>query len=539
MEKFEGKVICSGTTYGAIHVFVKDTFKAVYSNIEDTEKEIERLHSAIDIAIAEIQEIYDKALSNVGPESAAIFEVHSMMLQDEDYIEAIESIITSEKVNAEYAVTVVREQFSEIFRNMDSEYMRERVVDVRDISNRLVNCLHGKQAEENNLEVPSIIVADDLTPSDTIKLDKSKILAFVTKKGTSNSHTAILARSMNIPALTCRIMDINTLVTGMEAIVDTNKGLFIIEPTKEQTQEAFNVMNIEEEKSRDLLKYKGLENVTLSGKKIELYANIGSIEDLDYALENDASGVGLFRSEFIYIGKDGFPSEEEQYETYKQAVEGLKGKKLIIRTLDLGADKKADYLDIGHEENPALGFRAIRICLKKPNVFKTQLRALYRASAHGPVSIMFPMIISLEEVIQIKQICLEVKESLDKDGLEYGDVEIGIMIETPAAVMISDELAKEVDFFSIGTNDLTQYTLAIDRQNENLGDFYNPHHKAILKMIQMTIDSAHKAGIWVGICGELASDTSLTEKFVEMGVDELSVSPNIILKVRKAIREAR
>lgn len=539
MEKFEGKVICSGTTYGAIHVFVKDTFKAVYSNIEDTEKEIERLHSAIDIAIAEIQEIYDKALSNVGPESAAIFEVHSMMLQDEDYIEAIESIITSEKVNAEYAVTVVREQFSEIFRNMDSEYMRERVVDVRDISNRLVNCLHGKQAEENNLEVPSIIVADDLTPSDTIKLDKSKILAFVTKKGTSNSHTAILARSMNIPALTCMTIDINTLVTGTEAIVDANNGLFIIEPTKEQTQEAFNVMNIEEEKSRDLLKYKGLENVTLSGKKIELYANIGSIEDLDYALENDASGVGLFRSEFIYIGKDGFPSEEEQYETYKQAVEGLKGKKLIIRTLDLGADKKADYLDIGHEENPALGFRAIRICLKKPNVFKTQLRALYRASAHGPVSIMFPMIISLEEVIQIKQICLEVKESLDKDGLEYGDVEIGIMIETPAAVMISDELAKEVDFFSIGTNDLTQYTLAIDRQNENLGDFYNPHHKAILKMIQMTIDSAHKAGIWVGICGELASDTSLTEKFVEMGVDELSVSPNIILKVRKAIREAR
>ena len=417
--------------------------------------------------------------------------------------------------------------------------MQEREVDVRDISNRLIGCLHEKQSCNNDLTEPSIIVADDLTPSDTIKLDNSKILAFVTKKGTSNSHTAILARSMNIPALTSKALDIDSFVTGTEAIVDANNGFFILEPNEEQTQEAVKVMKEEKEKRDDLLKYKGLENVTLSGKKIELYANIGSIEDLDFALENDASGIGLFRSEFIYIGKNSLPKEEEQYETYKQAVDGLKGKKLVIRTLDIGADKKAEYLNIGDEDNPALGFRAIRLCLKKPNIFKTQLRALYRAAAHGPVSIMFPMIISVEEVMQIKQICLEVIESLEKDGLDYGQVETGIMIETPAAVMISDELAKEVDFFSIGTNDLTQYTLAIDRQNENLGDFYNPHHKAIFKMIQMVVDNAHKEGKWVGICGELASDTTLTEKFIDMGVDELSVSANAILAVRKAIRMAR
>ena len=540
MEKFEGKIICKGMTLGPIHVFVKENFKITRTNIDidDIDKEIERVHVALDKAVKEVEELYKKALDDVGEESAMIFEFHSMMLQDEDYVGSIDSIIKNLKVNAEYAVSTVRSQFAEMFRNMDSEYMREREIDIIDISNRLIACLYGKQMGNNKLDVPSIIVADDLTPSDTIKLDKSKILAFVTQKGTSSSHTAILARSMNIPALIGMTFDLSTLVSGTEAIVDADNGIFIIEPSEEEKAKAAKAMIAEKEKRDDLLKYIGQENITTSGKKIELYANIGSIDDLAYALENDASGVGLFRSEFLYIGKNSLPREDEQYEIYKRAIEELKGKKLIIRTLDIGADKKAEYLELENEENPALGFRAIRLCLKRPNIFKTQLRALYRAAAHGPLSVMFPMIISVEEVMQIKQICLEVMESLEKEGIEYGEVEVGIMIETPAAVMISDELAKEVDFFSIGTNDLTQYTLAIDRQNGNLDDFYNPHHKAILKMIKMVVDNAHNEGKWVGICGELASDTMLTQMFINMGVDELSVSANSILPVRKAIRKA-
>ncbi len=539
MEIFKGKVICQGMTLGPIHVFLKDDFTVNRMQIDNPENEIKRMHEAKEKAISEIQDLYDKALANVGEESAAIFEVHSMMIQDGDYLDAIENIINVESVNAEYAVITVRDQFAKMFRNMDSDYMKEREVDVIDVSNRLVGCLRGDNPNKNDLAVPSIVVADDLTPSDTIRLEKSKILAFVTKKGASNSHTAILARTMNIPAITGMTFDINSLVSGTEAIVDATKGVVVMEPDEAYKNKAIVEIKREKEKRDTLLKYKGLDNVTLSGKRINLYANIGCIEDLDYALDNDAGGIGLFRSEFLYIGRSSLPEEEEQYDTYKQAIETLKGKKLIIRTLDIGADKKADYLDIGHEENPALGFRAIRLCLKRPSIFKTQLRAIYRAASHGPVSLMFPMIISADEVMQIKSMCLEAKDSLEKDGLPYGDVEMGIMIETPAAVMISDELAKLVDFFSIGTNDLTQYTLAIDRQNENLEDFYNPHHKAILKMIKIVVDNAHKEGKWVGICGELAADTTLTETFIEMGIDELSVSAGAVLAVREAIRKAK
>ena len=539
MEIFKGKVICQGMTLGPIHVFQKEDFTVNRMQIDNPENEIKRMHEAKEKAISEIQDLYDKALASVGEESAAIFEVHSMMIQDGDYLDAIENIINVESVNAEYAVITVRDQFAKMFRNMDSDYMKEREVDVIDVSNRLVGCLRGDNPNKNDLVVPSIVVADDLTPSDTIRLEKSKILAFVTKKGASNSHTAILARTMNIPAITGMTFDINSLVSGTEAIVDATKGVVVMEPDEAYKNKAIVEIKREKEKRDTLLKYKGLDNVTLSGKRINLYANIGCIEDLDYALDNDAGGIGLFRSEFLYIGRSSLPEEEEQYDTYKQAVETLQGKKLIIRTLDIGADKKADYLDIGHEENPALGFRAIRLCLKRPSIFKTQLRALYRAAAHGPVSIMFPMIISVEEVMKIREICHETIEGLEKDGLSYGEVEIGIMIETPAAVMISDELAKLVDFFSIGTNDLTQYTLAIDRQNENLEDFYNPHHKAILKMIKIVVDNAHKEGKWVGICGELAADTALTETFIEMGIDELSVSAGAVLAVRQAIRNAK
>ena len=486
-----------------------------------------------------MQKLYEKALKEVGEASAAIFEVHQMMLDDADFNEAIENIIRTQEVNAEYAVASAGDSFSEMFASMDDDYMRARAADIKDISERLVQNLIGGEGNDMNFEEPVIVVADDLTPSETVQMDKDKILAFVTVHGSTNSHTAILARMMNIPALIGVNMNLEELKTGMEAVVDGFEGEMILEPTEEVKNATLTKIAEEEEKRKLLLELKGKENITLGGKKIELYANIGSASDVGYVLENDAGGIGLFRSEFLYIGRNELPSEEEQFQAYKQVAQNMAGKKVIIRTLDIGADKQADYLNLGEEENPALGYRAIRICLSQPEIFKTQLRAIFRASVYGNISIMYPMITSVEEVKKIQKIVAEVKKELYECDIPYKDVEEGVMIETPAAVIISDELAELVDFFSIGTNDLTQYTLAIDRQNEKLDTFYNPHHKAVLKMIQMVVDNSHKAGKWTGICGELGADTELTETFVRMGVDELSVAPSMILKLRKIIREMK
>lgn len=537
MECLKGKSVYKGVAFGKISVLKKDDYVVKRVKIEDTQAELQRVEEAVEASKQQLQKLYEKALKEVGEASAAIFEVHQMMLEDEDYKESIENIISTQQVNAEYAVASTGDNFSQMFASMDDDYMRARAADIKDISNRLVKNLSGQSADVMDLDEPVIVVADDLSPSETVQMDKEKILAFVTVHGSANSHTAILARMMNIPALIGVDMDLEALHTGTEAAVDGFHGEFFVDPSEEVKERIQRKIEEEKEKQELLQQLKGKENVTKGGRHINLYANIGSVADMGYVLENDAGGIGLFRSEFLYIGRNEFPDEEEQFQAYKQAVQNMAGKKVIIRTLDIGADKQADYLNIEKEENPALGYRAIRICLAQPEIFKTQLRALFRASAYGNLSIMYPMITSTEEVAQIQAIVQEVKEELKADGIPYNDVEEGIMIETPAAVMISDELAKMVDFFSIGTNDLTQYTLAIDRQNEKLDRFYNPHHKAILKMIQMVVDSAHQEGKWAGICGELGADPELTETFVRMGVDELSVAPSMILKLRKIIRE--
>ena len=537
MECLKGKSVYKGVAFGKISVLKKDDYVVKRVKIEDTQAELQRVEEAVEASKQQLQKLYEKALKEVGEASAAIFEVHEMMLEDEDYKESIENIISTQQVNAEYAVASTGDNFSQMFASMDDDYMRARAADIKDISNRLVKNLSGQSADVMDLDEPVIVVADDLSPSETVQMDKEKILAFVTVHGSANSHTAILARMMNIPALIGVDMDLEALHTGTEAAVDGFHGEFFVDPSEEVKERIQRKIEEEKEKQELLQQLRGKENVTKGGRHINLYANIGSVADMGYVLENDAGGIGLFRSEFLYIGRNELPDEEEQFQAYKQAVQNMAGKKVIIRTLDIGADKQADYLNIEKEENPALGYRAIRICLAQPEIFKTQLRALFRASAYGNLSIMYPMITSTEEVAQIQAIVQEVKEELKTDGIPYNDVEEGIMIETPAAVMISDELAKMVDFFSIGTNDLTQYTLAIDRQNEKLDRFYNPHHKAILKMIQMVVDSAHQEGKWAGICGELGADPELTETFVRMGVDELSVAPSMILKLRKIIRE--
>ena len=537
MECLKGKSVYKGVAFGKISVLKKDDYVVKRVKIEDTQAELQRVEEAVEASKQQLQKLYEKALKEVGEASAAIFEVHQMMLEDEDYKESIENIISTQQVNAEYAVASTGDNFSQMFASMDDDYMRARAADIKDISNRLVKNLSGQSADVMDLDEPVIVVADDLSPSETVQMDKEKILAFVTVHGSANSHTAILARMMNIPALIGVDMDLEALHTGTEAAVDGFHGEFFVDPSEEVKERIQRKIEEEKEKQELLQQLRGKENVTKGGRHINLYANIGSVADMGYVLENDAGGIGLFRSEFLYIGRNELPDEEEQFQAYKQAVQNMAGKKVIIRTLDIGADKQADYLNIEKEENPALGYRAIRICLAQPEIFKTQLRALFRASAYGNLSIMYPMITSTEEEAQIQEIVQEVKEELKTDGIPYNDVEEGIMIETPAAVMISDELAKMVDFFSIGTNDLTQYTLAIDRQNEKLDRFYNPHHKAILKMIQMVVDSAHQEGKWAGICGELGADPELTETFVRMGVDELSVAPSMILKLRKIIRE--
>lgn len=537
MECLKGKSVYKGVAFGKISVLKKDDYVVKRVKIEDTQAELQRVEEAVEASKQQLQKLYEKALKEVGEASAAIFEVHQMMLEDEDYKESIENIISTQQVNAEYAVASTGDNFSQMFASMDDDYMRARAADIKDISNRLVKNLSGQSADVMDLDEPVIVVADNLSPSETVQMDKEKILAFVTVHGSANSHTAILARMMNIPALIGVDMDLEALHTGTEAAVDGFHGEFFVDPSEEVKERIQRKIEEEKEKQELLQQLRGKENVTKGGRHINLYANIGSVADMGYVLENDAGGIGLFRSEFLYIGRNELPDEEEQFQAYKQAVQNMAGKKVIIRTLDIGADKQADYLNIEKEENPALGYRAIRICLAQPEIFKTQLRALFRASAYGNLSIMYPMITSTEEVAQIQAIVQEVKEELKTDGIPYNDVEEGIMIETPAAVMISDELAKMVDFFSIGTNDLTQYTLAIDRQNEKLDRFYNPHHKAILKMIQMVVDSAHQEGKWAGICGELGADPELTETFVRMGVDELSVAPSMILKLRKIIRE--
>lgn len=538
MEKFLGKSVYKGIALGPVLVLDKKDSTVKRKRIEIPDAEIERLETAICTAKEQLGNLYRKAVKEIGEASAAIFEVHQMMLEDEDFLDAVLNMIRTELVNAEYAVAVTGDNFAEMFANMDDEYMKARAADIKDISNRLVQNLSGEGERGAESFHPVIVVADDLSPSETVQMDKGKILAFVTKHGSVNSHTAILARMMNIPALIGVPVELGQIRTGTEAVVDGFKGEVIFSPTGEIREAAMEKIKEEKEKQQLLQNLKGKENITLDGRKINIYANIGSVADVGYVLENDAGGIGLFRSEFLYIGRQELPSEEEQFQAYRQVVQTMAGKKVIIRTLDIGADKQADSLQLGREDNPALGYRAIRICLKQPDIFKTQLRALLRAAVFGNLSIMYPMIISTEEVQQVFQIVEQVKEELSKSDIPFKVPEQGIMIETPAAVMISDELAQLVDFFSIGTNDLTQYTLAIDRQNERLDDFYNPHHKAILRMIQMVVENAHKYGKWAGICGELGADTELTEDFIRMGVDELSVAPSMVLKLRKRVRES-
>lgn len=537
MTEYTGKSVYKGTAIGAIRVLKKKDSLVKRVHIDDVEAELARLEDAKQQTLSQLQSLYEKALQEVGEANAAIFEVHQMMLEDEDYQDAILGMIRNEEVNAEYAVAVTGDNFAEMFANMDDEYMQARSADVKDISNRLVENLSGEEQMDWNTMEPSIIVADDLTPSETVQMDKKKILAFVTVHGSTNSHTAILARMMNIPALIGVPLPLEELHSGTQAIVDGKNGVFYLEPDAAQIANAEEAQKQEKEQQNLLATYKGRESVTKSGKKIHLYANIGSVSDVAYVLENDAEGIGLFRSEFLYLGRDALPDETEQFNAYRQVLQMMAGKKVIIRTLDIGADKNADYLELGHEDNPAMGYRAIRICLEQPDIFKTQLRALLRAAKFGNLSIMYPMITSVEEVMSIKEIVKEMEKELQAENLPYAIPEQGIMIETPAAVMISAELAEHVDFFSIGTNDLTQYTLAIDRQNSRLDRFYNPHHEAVLRMIQMTIDGAHKHGKWVGICGELGADTTLTERFITMGIDELSVSPSMVLGVRSKICE--
>lgn len=530
----QGKSVYSGVAIGRLAIYQKSENQVKREKITDTAKEIKRFEDARETAKQQLAGLYEKALKEVGEVNAAIFEVHQMMLEDLDYIESITNMIEGQQVNAEYAVASTGDTFSEMFAAMDDDYMRERAADVRDVSNRVVSILQGNGGNDLNADEPVILLADDLAPSETVQLDKSKVLSFVTRHGSTNSHTAILARTMNIPALIG--VDFPEDVDGKMGIVDGYEGRIIIDPPV-SVMEAYQKKKAEdEEKKRLLQELKGKENITKDGTKINLYANIGSVGDVASVLANDAGGIGLFRSEFLYLESRDYPTEEEQFAAYRKVAEAMAGKKVIIRTLDIGADKQVDYFGLDKEDNPAMGYRAIRICLDRREVFKTQLRALYRASYYGTIAIMFPMIISVTEVQTIKKIIEEVKKELDEEKISYKDVELGIMIETPAAVMMSEELAQEVDFFSVGTNDLTQYTLAIDRQNPKLDNIYDSHHPAILKMLKMIVDNGHKGGCWVGICGELGADTTLTETFLRMGFDELSVSPSMILKVRQEIR---
>lgn len=535
-----GKSVFGGVSIGKIAFYKRNDQQIKRRHIEDTEKEVKRFEDAKTTAVSELQELYEKAIKDVGEANAMIFEIHQMMLEDLDYIESIVNIITSEGVNAEYAVGTTADNFAAMFAAMDDAYMQGRAADVKDVSERIINILSGAEKAAFHWDEPVIIAADDLAPSETVQLDKDKVLGFATMYGSSNSHTAILARTMNIPAIIGMGEALKPEYDGCLAVIDGFDGKIYVEPD-EATLEAMKKKREEDLQKRALLEeLKGKENVTLSGQKINIYANIGNSSDVGAVLKNDAGGIGLFRSEFLYLENDTFPSEEQQFAVYKTVAQNMAGKKVIIRTLDIGADKQAEYFHLDKEENPALGYRAIRICLTRPDIFRTQLRALYRASAFGQIAIMFPMIISVEEVKRIKEIVEEVKAELREEGIPFReDMELGIMIETPAAVMVSRELAKEVDFFSVGTNDLTQYTLAIDRQNPKLDEFYNPHHQAVLAMIKMAADNAHAEGKWIGICGELGADLELTETFLEMGIDELSVSPSMILPLRKKVREAQ
>lgn len=537
MQIYKGKSVFGGIAIGKISVYSKAEQQVKRLKIENVEKEVERYHEATATAIQQLQELYDKALREVGEANAAIFEIHQMMLEDGDYAESIENMIQMQKVNAEYAVAQTADNFARMFSLMDDDYMKERAADVKDISERLLTVLQGEESQGVESQEPSIIVADDLAPSETVQLDKDKVLSFVTVHGSLNSHSAILARTMGIPALVGTKLPIDDTVNGKLGIVDGTNGIIYVDPDEVTLGKMKELQKIELEKKKLLETLKGKENITLDGQKILLYANIGNTKDLATVLQNDAGGIGLFRSEFIYLEREDYPTEEEQFQIYKAVAETMAGKRVIIRTLDIGADKQCDYFKMEKEENPAMGCRAIRICLKRPEIFKTQLRALFRASVYGKIAIMYPMITSVKEIQRIKDIVTQVKAELEEQGVEYREPEQGIMIETPAAVMISDQLAKKVDFFSIGTNDLTQYTLAIDRQNTALDEFYDPHHPAVLRMISMVVNNAHKAGIWAGICGELGADRELTKEFLVMGVDELSVSPGNILPIRKIVRE--
>lgn len=537
MRIYQGKSVFGGIAIGKISVYKKREQQVKRVKIADAAAEIARYESAKSMALTQLQELYEKALQEVGEADAAIFEIHQMMLEDGGYNESVVNIIKTQSVNAEYAVASTSDSYSQMFADMDDAYMRERAADIKDISERVLSVLNGSSSEKMNMSEPVIILAEDLAPSETVQLDKEKVLSFVTVHGSVNSHTAILARTMGIPALIGTVIPLDESVDGKLAVVDGIHGMVYVEPEEETLKEMELRLREEQEKKELLLQLKGRENVTLDGKRVMLYANIGDIKDLSMVQQNDAGGIGLFRSEFIYLEKNHYPTEEEQFLIYKTAAEAMEGKKVIIRTLDIGADKQCDYFEMEQEENPALGFRAIRICLTHPEIFKTQLRALFRASAYGNLAIMYPMITSVWEVKRIKELAEEVKAELQMQEIAYGNPEQGIMIETPAAVMVSEELAREVDFFSIGTNDLTQYTLAVDRQNPKLDIFYDPHHPAVLRMISMVVENAHKAGIWVGICGELGADPELTKEFLAMGVDELSVSPGRILPIRKTILE--
>ena len=537
MQIYNGKSVFGGIAIGKISVYQKKEQQVKRVKIDDPEQEMARYEKAKAEGIKQLQGLYDKALREVGEANAAIFEVHQMMMEDDGYNESVENIIRSQGVNAEYAVATTGDNYAQMFSAMDDDYMRERAADVRDISERLLTILNGEETGAVDADEPKIIVAEDLAPSETVQLDKDKVLSFVTVKGSLNSHTAILARTMAIPALVNTSVSLESEMDGRLGIVDGADGTFYVDPDEETLAEMKKRQEEDLSRKQLLLTLKGKENVTLDGQKVMLYANIGNIKDLATVIQNDAGGIGLFRSEFIYLEKEDFPTEEEQFQIYRQVAQTMAGKRVIIRTLDIGADKQCDYFHMEHEENPALGCRAIRICLTRPEIFKTQLRALFRASAFGKIAIMYPMITSVQEVRKIKEIVEEVKAELTSQGVEFGNPEQGIMIETPAAAIISDDLAKEVDFFSIGTNDLSQYTMAIDRQNPQLDLFFDPHHPAVLRMISLVVENAHKAGIWVGICGELGADQSLTKEFLAMGVDELSVSPGSILPLRKIILE--
>ncbi|MCH5213016.1 MAG: phosphoenolpyruvate--protein phosphotransferase [Oscillospiraceae bacterium] len=531
-----GKSVYGGIAIGKIHVMAKKEQRIVRRSVDDTETEMQRFEAAKAEAQNQLAELYDKAMTEVGEANAAIFEIHQMMLDDDDYLDSINNIITEQSVNAEFAVAITADNFAEMFSSMDDAYMKERAADVKDISERIIRILTGSDSADMSSEEPVIILADDLAPSETVQLNKDLVLSFVTVHGSTNSHTAILARTMNIPALIGTNVELSPDLEGKLAVVDGFNGVIYIEPDSETLAAMEKRRDEELEKQRLLQELKGKENITKDGKSVLVYANIGNVKDLAYVLQNDAGGIGLFRSEFVYLESSTYPTEEEQYRIYKKAAETMAGKRVIIRTLDIGADKQADYFNLDKEENPAMGLRAIRICLTRPEIFKTQLRALYRASKHGKLAIMYPMITSVEEVKRIKAISAEVKAELTAEGIPYNDIEEGIMIETPAAVMMSSELAKEVDFFSIGTNDLSQYTMAIDRQNPKLDEFFDPHHPAVLRMIEMVCKNAHAENTWVGICGELGADLELTEQFLRMGVDELSVSPSCVLPLRDKIR---